>query len=108
MRLGGHALDLLRGIRRGRRDDRVQLGEGGDGAVEMALAVAEAAAAPVEGGERHEQRDREALRRVGAGLAHAEAAPDERVARAPQRASSVGCRICDSATVLAALHEPRA
>jgi len=48
--LRGNALDLLRREREANRQDRVHPGERRDGAVEVALAVAEAAAGAVEGG----------------------------------------------------------
>ena len=67
MRLGGHARHFLHGKGKADRDDRMKLGEGGDGAVVMALAVAEAVAGPVESGERHEQRRRKASGASGPG-----------------------------------------
>src|SRR3954447_18433432 len=69
-----HTLDLLRGEREADRQDRVHVGERRDGTVEMALAVTDAAALPVEGGERDEKGFGEALGRVGARLAHPEPA----------------------------------
>ena len=55
-----------------------------DGAVEMALAVADATAAPVERRQRDEERRRVDLRRIRPRLMHAESALDQRIARLPQ------------------------
>src|SRR4051812_2167512 len=79
-----HGLDLLRRISKPDGQHRMHLRQSRNRAVEMALAVADAVALAVEGGKRHEQRHREAPRRIGPGLADAEAALDQRVARAPQ------------------------
>ena len=94
------------GISKADRDDRVQLGEGGDGAVEMALAVAEAVAGA--------GRTRRAARAARFGKHSGASGPGSRTPKPPRTSTSpgrhsrqlnLGCRICDRATVWPRLHE---
>ena len=100
-----HFVDLLNRIGEPDGQDRMLRFESRDGPVEMALAVADAPSAAVEGDERHEQRLGEDLRRIGSGLAHAEAAFDQNIAGPPQAPAQVGMEDLGEGNVLPALDQ---
>ena len=86
MRFVGHRVDLLARRRRRRQcvSGRPSAEKAGDGAVVMAGAVADAVAAPVEGGERHEQRrGRTDAGACGPGSLRPKPALHQRIAEAP-------------------------
>ena len=98
VRFKRHVGDLLDRIGEPDGQNRVLASRCGDGAVEMALAVADPASSAVEGGEGNEKCRGEDFGRIGPWLAHAESALDEGSPGCQSRKLRWGWMICESAT----------
>ena len=92
MRLVGHRVDLADGIGDADRADRLLGAQARQRAVVMARAIADAMAAPVERGERHEQQIRIDARASRRRFGDVHRAGDGRLARAASGGKSAARR----------------